>query len=280
MRGFDSRELQEELGAGKLENEPYIQYLYDKGYDYLLEPNGVRGELYYIPQPSQLPAKDHPTQWVGDRSVEFIRNQEKSGQPWYLFSSYIHPHPPFAPPNPWHKLYRPSMMPLPNIPAEYECLLTFVNRCQNRYKYRDNGFDKNLVRAIKAYYYACISFVDYQVGRLLDTLQATGQTENTMIIFTADHGEHLGDYKSFGKRSMHDSCARIPMLISQPGKFDGGRVFDSAVSLVDIAPTILGAAGTKITTHEYDGVDLFDFIGGNVKENMFLDSCLSIVSLF
>ena len=265
MRGFDSREIQEEIGAETLENEPYLQYLYNKGYDYLLEPNGVRGEMYYIPQISQLPAKDHPTQWVGDRSVEFINNQKKSNRPWYLFSSYIHPHPPFAPPNPWHKLYRPSMMPLPNIPAEYESLLTFVNKCQNRYKYRDNGFDKNLVRAIKAYYYACISFVDYQVGRLLDALQATGQIENTMIIFTADHGEHLGDYQSFGKRSMHDSCARIPMLISQPGRFDGGRVFDLAVSLVDIAPTILGAADIKTTTHEYDGIDLFDFISGRIE---------------
>ncbi len=264
MRGFKTREVQEELGTESIENNPYLKYLYEKGYKHLLEPNGVRGEMYYIPQPSQLPPEDHPTQWIGDRSVNFIRDKKQDGEPWYLFSSFIHPHPPFAPPNPWHKLYRPDMMPLPNIPEEYESLHTFVNKCQNRYKYRDNGFDINLIRAIKAYYYACISFVDYQVGRLLDELDTTGQIDNTMIIFTADHGEHLGDYKCFGKRSMHDSCARIPLIISMPGKFDTGNVCEEPASLVDIAPTILSSADAKIQTHKLDGIDLYKILSGKI----------------
>ncbi|WP_143160475.1 sulfatase family protein [Clostridium grantii] len=264
LKGFQTREVQEELGVESVENYPYMEYLQEKGYKHLCEPNGVRGEMYYIPQPSQLPPEDHPSQWIGDRTVDFIKENGDNNEPWYLFSSFIHPHPPFAPPNPWHKLYRPSQMPLPNIPDEFESLHTFVNKCQNRYKYRDNGFDKNLIRTMKAYYYACISFVDYQIGRILDELEKTGNKNNTMIIFTADHGEHLGDYRCVGKRSMHDSCARIPLIIKQPGKFDGGVICEEAASLVDLAPTILGAAELKMETHNMDGVDLYSLIKGDI----------------
>ena len=256
LRGFQTREIQEEGLDQPLEQLPYLAHLKETGYPHLLEPNGIRGEMYYIPQPSQLPPQDHPTQWIGDRSVRFIEDQADQVEPWYLYSSFIHPHPPFAPPNPWHKLYRPDLMPLPNLPDAFESLQTLVNRCQNRYKYRDNGFDLNLVRAIKAYYYACISFVDYQIGRLLDSLEKTGQLERTMILFMADHGEHLGDYQCFGKRSMHDSCARIPLIVAQTGHFAAGQTCSEPVSLVDIAPTILAASGSTIQSHALDGLDL------------------------
>ena len=265
LKGFQTREAQEELGADSTEQYPYLKYLYEKGYKHLCEPNGIRGEMYYIPQPSQLPPEDHPTQWIGDRSSQFIRENKDEQEPWYLFSSFIHPHPPFAPPNPWHKLYRPPLMPLPHIPDDYEALHTFVNKCQNRYKYRDNGYDKNLIRAMKAYYYACISFVDYQIGRILDELETTGQRDNTLIVFTTDHGEHLGDYRCFGKRSMHDTSARIPFILNMPGRFDGGVICEDAVSLVDIAPTILGATDTSVSTHKVDGIDLFKLMRGEIK---------------
>lgn len=258
LRGFQSRERQEEGGARNLEGNPYLKAIYDAGYKHICEAFGIRGEMYYIPQPSQLPPELHPTQWIGDRSINFIKNN--TTQPWYLFSSFIHPHPPFTPPNPWHKLYRAPLMPLPNVPPDVESLQTYVNRCQNRYKYRDHGLDSNLLRCIKAYYYACISFIDFQIGRILDALESTGQLDNTLILFTGDHGEHLGDYNCFGKRSMHDSCARIPFILSMPGRFEGGMTCDAPISLVDVAPTLLSVAGTSINTHETDGVDVFDIL--------------------
>jgi arylsulfatase A-like enzyme len=224
--------------------------------------------MYYIPQPSQVPAEMHPTQWIGDRSKAFIQGQASQDEPWYLFSSFIHPHPPLNPPNPWHKLYRPALMPMPHVPPDSEALLTFVNRVQNRYKYRDQGVDNNLIRCIKAYYYACISFIDYQVGRILDTLERTGQLENTLILFTSDHGEYLGDYGCFGKRSMHDASARVPMILRQPGRFEGGVVCDTPVSLVDLAPTFLSAADATVTSHEHDGEDLAEVVAGTSEREM------------
>jgi len=264
LRGFQTREIQEEMVRDP-NTDDYLTYLHEHGFAHVSDPHGVRGEMYYVPQPAQMPAERHPTQWVGDRSLAFIEEQSSDDQPWLLYSSFIHPHPPFAPPAPWHKLYRAPLMPLPKVPADSASLQTYINRHQNRYKYRDQGIDQNLVRCIKAYYYACISFIDYQVGRMLAALEKRGQLVNTLIVYTSDHGELLGDYNCFGKRSMHDSCARIPLLARLPGRFDGGQRCDHPVSLVDITPTVLTACDASIGTHALDGVDLADVAAGTTN---------------
>lgn len=263
LRGFQSREIQEEVP--RRASDDYTRFLEAEGWGDLPEPHAVRGEMYYVPQVSQLPARLHPTQWIGDRSVAFIEAQQKSGQPWFLFSSYIHPHPPFAPPAPWHKLYRAYDMPLPKVPQDAESLQTYANRMQNRYKYRDQGIDNHLLRSMKAHYYACISFIDYQVGRILDALVRTGQHENTLVLLAADHGEHLGDYNCFGKRSMQDSCARVPLLAWMPGRFEGGLRCDAPANLVDVMPTILAAAGCDADGLAMDGVDLHGLVDGSAQ---------------
>jgi arylsulfatase len=273
LRGFQSREIQEEIAG--YENDDYMQHLATRGQK-TLEPHGIRGEMYYIPQPSMLPAEDHPTQWIGDRSVAFLEQQALDGEPWYLFSSYIHPHPPFAPPHPWYKLYRAPLMPLPKVPQDCEAgMWTWINRSQNRYKYRDQGIDQNLMRNMKAHYYACISFIDYQIGRLLDVLERTGQLDNTLILVNSDHGEHLGDMNCFGKRSMHDSAARVPMVVRLPDRFAAGDICDQVVGHVDVAPTLLGAAGAALGTHQPDGVDLADVAAGNVDREMVFSQLFS-----
>lgn len=266
LRGFQSRERQEEGGMPPDQDE-YAAFLHEHGKKAVPEAHGVRGEMYYVPQLSQLPPELHPTQWIGDRSRTFIQEQKKSDSPWFLFSSFIHPHPPFAPPSPWHKLYRAACMPLPNVPPDSAALQLYVNRAQNRYKYRDQGLDTNLLRCMKAYYYACISFIDFQIGRILDALEQTGQLDNTLILFTGDHGEHLGDRNCFGKRSMHDSCARIPMLARLPGRFAAGQTCPTPTNLVDIAPTLLAAAGAEITSHTLDGEDLAALAAGQIERD-------------
>ena len=254
LRGFQTRLSQEE-NLSDPEKDDYCRFLRENGYD-SIEPQGTRGEMYYIPQVSHLPAEVHPSQWVGDRSVDFVEEASRGDRPWMLFSSFIHPHPPLAPPKPWHKLYRAPLMPLPNVPQDWESLHTWVNRHQNRYKYRDQGIDTNLVRLIKAYYYATISFVDYQIGRILAALESCGQLDDTLIVLTADHGEYLGDYNCFGKRSMHDAPARVPLLVRHPERFASGTVCARAANLVDLFPTFTAAAGIDTADVELDGVDL------------------------
>ena len=139
-----------------------------------MDPNGVRSEWYYVPQPSQLPARLHHSTWVADRSLDFLQRRDPS-RPFFLWSSFIKPHPPFESPIPWNRLYKPVEMPYPHMPPGYEHLLTFWNHLQNRYKYRDQGLDGNLVRLTRAAYYAAISFVDYNLGRILAQLRQSGQ---------------------------------------------------------------------------------------------------------
>jgi arylsulfatase len=259
-RGYATRETQEEM-VGHPDDDDYLRFLREHGFAHVHDPHGVRGPMYYVPQVAQMPAALHPTQWVGDRAVDFVRSQEGRREPWMLFSSFIHPHPPFSPPVPWNKLYNPTLMPLPDLPPDSAALQTYVNRHQNRYKYRDRGFDLNLVRAIKAHYYGCISFIDLQVGRILDALDQSGQAEDTLVLFTCDHGEMLGDRYCFGKRSMHDASSRIPLIARWPARLAADARCDVPVSLVDIAPTLM-RAGTQIRSHEMDGEDLLAVAGG------------------
>jgi arylsulfatase len=254
LRGFQTRERQEEV-LRSIEVDDYVQFLRANGFDHVFDPMGPRGEMYYIPQPAQMPARLHATQWVGDRSVAFIRQAVRE-QPFFLFTSFIHPHPPFSPPTPWNKLYRGFFMPLPKRPDRCEALHTYANRHQNRYKYRDNGLDNNLLRMLKTYYYACISFIDYQIGRILAALAEVGELDNTLILFTSDHGEFLGDYNCFGKRSMLDAAARVPLVARYPQRFAPGQVCQTPTSLVDVMPTILDVAGIDWRNYALQGEDL------------------------
>jgi arylsulfatase len=256
MRGFQTRAFQAGIPR-RPEVDDYLRFLHENGYGHVHDAHGVRGEMYYVPQPAQMPARLHVTQWCGDLACEFIRAQP-SGEPFFLWASFQQPHPPFAPPTPWNKLYRWPLMPLPKRVHQQERLWTYANRHQNRYKFRDFGIDYNLVRGMKAYYYATISFIDHQVGRMLDALAATGRLDDTLIVFTSDHGEFLGDYDCFGKRSMLDAAARIPLIVRLPGRFAAGESCDTPVSTVDVMPTILGAAGVEAESR--DGTDLVDVV--------------------
>ena len=252
-RGFEGREISEELHGP--ERDAYVAWLHQNGYDHILDPMGVRGEMYYIPQPAQMPARYHNSQWVADRSIEFLRSRER-WRPFLLWSSFIHPHPPFSPPVPWNKLYRAPSMPLPKVPKDHENFWTYINRVQNRYKYRDAGVDDNLLRVMKAYYYACVSFIDYNIERILQALEQTGELENTLILYTSDHGEFLGDYHCFGKRSFLKPAANIPLIVRYPQRFAAGQRSDAPVSLVDVMPTFLAAAGIATNSLALDGADL------------------------
>lgn len=237
--GFEARDIQEEVVH---KGSDYHKDMLARGYDHVLEDGGMRSEYYYIPQPSQFKPEDHQSSWVADRSIAFLKNRDTS-RPFFLWSSWVKPHPPFESPVPWSKLYRPEEVGHPYRPEGGEELLTFWNRVQNRYKWRDNGRDENLIRTIRAAYMACISFVDYNISRVLEELG--DELDNTLVILTADHGEMLGDYGSFGKRCMLDPAVRVPMLVRWPKNFAAGKTCETPVSLLDIWPTLMAAAGVE-----------------------------------
>lgn len=251
--GYDKRVTSEEVNGA--EQDDFKNYLVENGYGHIKDIHGVRSEMYYVPQPSQLPEKHHHTTWCADRSIEYIENRD-SEKPFFLMCGIIKPHPPFELPVPWNKLYRSPDMDYPFVPVGFEDMQTYWNRVQNRYKYKSKGRDRELERIIKAHYYGCISMIDYNVGRIIQKLKDDGIYDDTLIIYTSDHGEMLGDFNCYGKRSFLDPSARVPLIVKYPKKKAGEKI-DEPVSLVDIAPTIMEYAGIE-SPEDYDGCNLFD----------------------
>lgn len=245
--GFGKRHTQEELSY---EQDDYTNFIRNSQYKNVFDYNGQRSEMYYIPQVSQLPMEAHPTQWVGDRSVEFIESADED-KPLFLMASFIHPHPPFAPPAPWNKMYR-TVSDEPYMPANRDEFEPFMS---DRFTKEKIGISRQDLTLLRNYYYSCISFVDYQIGRILNALKEKGMYDDTIIMFSSDHGEMLGDFGTMGKRSMLDGAAHIPFLLRVPGMAGGHR--EDVCSLVDVAPTLLHLAGLDCDFAELDGVDLF-----------------------
>ena len=245
--GFRKRISQEELSHP---DDDYTKFICNSQYKYVFDYMGQRSDMYYIPQISQLPAEAHPTQWIGDNCVDFIKNANTDEEPIFLVASFIHPHPPFAPPAPWNKMYRKNVRDpfVPEDPDSYEDML------RNKYTCDALGISPRRLELLNQYYYACISFVDYQIGRIIAELKAKGIYDDTIIMFSSDHGDMMGDYGSMGKRTMLDAAARIPFLLKIPGKDHAIR--QDPASLVDVAPTLLAACGIDYDPTDFDGVNL------------------------
>lgn len=249
--GFQTREHAEEL-SGESAQDDYRSFLAENGYEHVQDPYGFRSEYYYMPQPSQLPDKLHNNAWVADRSIEFLKTRDKN-KPFFLWSSWIKPHPPFESPYPWSRLYRMHEMEGPYLPESYEEQQNFWSKVQRRYKYMDSGDSKHLAKMIKAAYYSVVSHMDYHIGRVLDALGP--EIDNTLIVFSTDHGEMLGDFGCYGKRSMLNPSARIPMIARLPGVFEAGAKADQASTLLDLFPTFVETAGGAID-ESLEGVSL------------------------
>lgn len=245
--GFAGRKTQEEMSHPE---DDYTQFILASPYKNVFDYNGHRSEMYYVPQISQLPAEAHPTQWVGDRSVEFLQNCDPD-RPTFLMSSFIHPHPPFCPPAPWNKLFRREDLPRPFIPAETPELKYLLDPSLS-----GEGLDLSAadLQKLKNFYYACLSFVDYQISRIIAVLKEKGMYDDTLILYLSDHGECLGDYYNMGKRTMMNCASQIPFIMKVPGEKPGRRA--DPVSLVDVAPTLLSWAGVPYDPAGFDGIDV------------------------
>lgn len=229
--GYLRLELMEELPFTREEDE-YAMYLKEVGLGHIQNIHGIRNLLYMLPQRSLIPEEHHGTKWVGDRTIDFLKTN-RGREPFFLKSSWIAPHPPFDVTDRFANLYAnvdlpepfQSQTPMAPMTRENEMLGDIPN--------------ETYLRRMREVYYASISMVDEQVGRILDTLEETDLLDNTMIIFLSDHGEFLGDYGLYQKWNPYDVCSRIPLIIRCPERLAPGSVVDDFVDLNDIMPTIL-----------------------------------------
>ena len=155
---------------------------------------GERTEMYYIPQASALPAEATVERWAADRAVEQIRADDS--RPYFGLVSFIGPHPPFAPPIPFNRMYDPDRMPNPIRGDEETDLMDEQLPWMNKSIWAEKINDPH-ARILKAKYYGEISYIDDCVGRILDAVEASKDPDNTLICFFSDHGENLGDHHAW-----------------------------------------------------------------------------------
>src|SRR6266542_1051542 len=254
--------LSEEI-PGTPEHDEFFRDLLAAGFTHVEEPHGARHEMYNVPPVSQLPEALHTTAWTGRKTVEYLEEhvRERKGQPFFCWTSFIKPHPPFDPPVPWHTLYRPTAMPDSVRTEDEPGRHTYYHRQQNRFKWTDGQLDTNHLRIMRAYYAACVSLIDSWIGQILDALARLELREDTLIFYVADHGEYLGDHYAFGKRGFHDPPSRVPFIVSWPGQLPQGEVRHQLAGLADVTPTAVAAADggpEALDALRLDGIQLLD----------------------
>jgi arylsulfatase len=191
------------------------------------------------------------TEWCADKAIQFIR-QERGYRPWLMSVNIFQPHSPFLPPEEYFKRYDPAKMSSPKYRnGELETKSPYARTDhQAAYGGRDLSFaetDDLTHRTITAAYYAMIEQADHAVGRMLDALEKTGQDQNTIVIYSSDHGEMLGDHGIYLKGPyFYDPLIRVPLIIRWPKGYKAGLKVDALVEEVDLAPTLLEAASVPI----------------------------------
>ncbi len=256
--GYDEMTLAEQDGPGRWDDD-YHRYLREQG---LVDRNDLEDQLVreYRPHASQqywdtfgalvsnLPEKHHSTTWTADRAVETLQSWS-ADQSHLLMVGFIKPHHPFDPPAPWNEMYDPDELTL--LPG-------WTSECLERdFEYSHGYFpndklSESRLRRVMAYYYATISQIDHHVGRMIETLQSKGLYDNTLIIFTSDHGDYMGFHHMILKGNyMYDPVVKVPLIVKWPGARHAGTVSQRMVSNVDLAPTLCRAAGCASAASMY-----------------------------
>src|SRR5919106_4221517 len=195
------------------------------------------------------------------RLFDFAR--EPSRHPFFLAVSFTHPHDPWEIPARYWERYDPDAIPPPSVPAipasqdDPHSL-----RLREMIGVDEAGLSAAQVRTARHAYFAAISYVDERIGELLAALRGAGLADETVVVFTADHGEMLGERGLWYKMSFFEHSARVPLIVSAPGRVRAGRAAEP-VSLLDLAPTLLElAADTGADEIELDGASLGPLLDG------------------
>ncbi len=263
--GFDHIELHD----GYLHNyrAPHIpgyeqQYLADDYFYYMKNELGMDCDIIdtgidcngWTTRTWPYEEKYHPTNWAVTRSIDFLRRRDRD-KPFFLNLSFVRPHAPYDAPKFFYDMYKDKDLRKP-LSGDWD-----DKKALDKYGKVFNGMtgpqDERMIHDEQAGYYACISHIDQQIGRFMMALIEQQLMDNTVIIFTSDHGEMLSDHALIRKSTPYEGSAHIPMIVSGPEKYVGKhqRTEDTLVELMDVMPTVLDLAGAKAPSH-LDGQSL------------------------
>ncbi len=180
-----------------------------------------------------LSSEEYIEHWIREQSLEFIENQAAGDEPFFLWCGFCGPHGPFDPPLPYRLMYPVADVPLP---IELEGWPTWREK-----------WDEALIRRAVSYYWAMVSCIDDHVGRIVETLKRKSILDDTLIIYTTDHGEMLGERGRMGKSVFYDSVTHVPLIVKPPSGCPCKRGQNAQLTeVMNIAPTVLDYAGIAI----------------------------------
>ena len=241
----------------------FHQHLVNHGF----KPDRYAGEVktFSTNGRTALPAEFQMAPYLGDRAAEFI--EENRNHPFVMYVSCVEPHSPYI--GPLQEMYTPQDLPVGPTFLKKPEDASLLHRVKADYylKYLEGGDpseDPYMTtwaavgedvtselgwRTLRAHYFASISLVDTMVGKIMGALERSGLTENTIVVFTSDHGDLLGDHGMLEKRSFYEESARVPLLMSIPGLNREGPEIEGSFSQIDLVPTLLDLLGETIPDH-------------------------------
>lgn len=261
-------------------DSPYRAYLQARGYGGdqpwtshvigSLDAGGAFASGWYLRNaalPARVREEDSETSYLTTRAIEHIR--EQGDTPWALHLSYIKPHWPYKAPAPYHALFGPQDARAPlRGKAERERPHP-VHAAYQRQEESVTFARDEVWRSVRPVYMGLVKQIDDQIGRLLAFLEQAGRLRDTLIVFTADHGDFLGDHWLGEKEYFFETVIRVPMIVVDPAGAPG-QVREQFVECVDVVPTLLDALGLPIPAHRVEGRSLRPLLqaepGGAARE--------------
>lgn len=236
--------------------EDYHDYLHTVGWGGYTRGHGLGNNDVYA-APSPIPEEHYVDTWVADRALHYMKRhiEQQPDTPFFMWASFPKPHSAFDPPDPYHRMYDPRNMPDPDgsfALLEERGLDVLM---KTHYDHMWDLLSPEAKKVIKSYYYGLISHQDKQIGKMLDFLEQYNIQDDTIVIYTADHGEMLGDFGLYFKSNFYNGSVRVPLIISYPAKLPKGKVSDQLVGLQDLLPTMLALTGTPLDPY-VDGKNL------------------------
>jgi uncharacterized sulfatase len=262
--GFERAELARNHADEAHVGQHYALWMEEKGCanwrDYYRPPTGNHaGQRHRW----EIPEEFHYDAWIAERTNALMADYAARAEPFFLWASFFDPHPPYLAPVPWDTLYDPAAVTVPRLtPGEHDRNPPHFRMTQeaapdfSAWREADgsglHGFHSHrqdradLAKDI-AVYYGMISLMDKYIGAILDKLDELGLAENTVVVFTSDHGHFFGQHGLIAKGAFHyEDMIRVPMIVRWPGHVAAGQSSQALQSLVDYAPTFLSLAGAPV----------------------------------
>jgi choline-sulfatase len=250
----------------------------------LREPPAHRGSMPALAKgagPGQSTYNDYDSAIAAAAGEWIAKEGSRGGKPWALFVSFVRPHFPLTPPPEFYQLYAPERMPMPRLYDEASHPThPAVAALKSVMNYDDYFVDEQAVRRAVASYYALVSFLDHNIGRVIAAIGAAGLTDTTRVIYTSDHGDNLGARGLWGKSVMYEESAAIPMIVAGQG-VARGAVVATPVSLVDCYRTVLEAVGCPLGTGDQSrpSCSLWDIAAGAHPDRHVLSEYHAVASI-